>query len=570
MNGGTAEGAPAGACAPPLPDALCMHGPPAHARTHAGARSARLHVAAFAHGAATARGPYPRGHPSDDTYERVLRYPNGSERRIRYPLPAAPEPGAPPEDVTDGCWGDTCWVPRAQWMGMFDAAAEGSAGVAPPPAAGVPPPQQRQSAAPSPSPAETEVRRQAAGMVQLPCKGAPCRCRCMLCSFGRAGAHAAAPSTSRPPQPAQQLPASPMELLRYLNSPEYQAAQDQLWQRVRGSYEVRAGAGARLPASRRALQGLTPLQRLASAATAAWVAWRALQGFHIALPAAQVLDGVPWVAPRPLYLLATEQRGGAPSAAAAAAAAARFGGDFAPGQTYTLRTRVARADTGDELSMVLKRRQADGSALIRCSEMKARVVGAGQRLWVGALGGGQRPRLQRALATGGVSERCWPPCLLPAEPCSRSSALALPQDGVVAFESEADAERYGQQLEAEGVAEVRRRCCGLGSAGRVLQRRRGVGRSLSPSALAPNRNPHCLNTQSRWASLAATPTNCSAPPRTARLWWCCCAAASASCPNPTSWPPRCARRAATTPAPPSRSSTDGAAACSAAAADAAP
>lgn len=80
----------------------------------------------------------------------------------------------------------------------------------------------------------------------------------------------------------------------------------------------------------------------------------------------QVLDAVPWVAPRPLYLLATEQQE-QPSASAAAAAAVRFGADAAPGQTYTLRTRVAKDDMEDELSrLVLRRRAADGSPLIRC------------------------------------------------------------------------------------------------------------------------------------------------------------------------------------------------------------
>lgn len=31
-----------------------------------------------------------------------------------------------------------------------------------------------------------------------------------------------------------------MELLRFLTSPEHQRSQEELWQRVRGSYEVRA------------------------------------------------------------------------------------------------------------------------------------------------------------------------------------------------------------------------------------------------------------------------------------------------------------------------------------------
>jgi hypothetical protein len=101
-----------------------------------------------------------------------------------------------------------------------------------------------------------------------------------------------------------------------------------------------------------------------------------------------VLEGCPWLLPKPLYLLAAPQ----PPAAAASRS-----GEPAPGLTYSLRTRVAQADAEDELSWVLGRRAADGSPLIRCSEMR---------------------------------------------------------DGVVAFEDEADAERYGQMLEAEGAAEV--------------------------------------------------------------------------------------------------------------------
>jgi hypothetical protein len=104
--------------------------------------------------------------------------------------------------------------------------------------------------------------------------------------------------------------------------------------------------------------------------------------------ALQVLEGCPWLVPKPLFLLAAPQP---------AAAAASRGGEPAPGLTYSLRTRVAQADAEDELSRVLGRRAADGSPLIRCSQMR---------------------------------------------------------DGVVAFEDEADAERYGQMLEADGAAEV--------------------------------------------------------------------------------------------------------------------
>lgn len=97
------------------------------------------------------------------------------------------------------------------------------------------------------------------------------------------------------------------------------------------------------------------------------------------LAVTQVLDAVPWVAPRPLYLLATEQRE-QPSASAAAAAAVRFGADAAPGQTYTLRTRVAQDGMEDELSrLVLRRRAADGSNLIRCRCAKGWVCRLGAR-----------------------------------------------------------------------------------------------------------------------------------------------------------------------------------------------
>lgn len=93
----------------------------------------------------------------------------------------------------------------------------------------------------------------------------------------------------------------------------------------------------------------------------------------------QVLEGCPWVGPKPVYVLALEQ----PASET--------------GLTYTLRTRVARQEMEDELSRVLGRRRADGSGLIHCSEMR---------------------------------------------------------DGVVTFEDDADAERFGQLLEADGLGEV--------------------------------------------------------------------------------------------------------------------
>lgn len=265
----------------------------AAARRPRARRTAALRVAAFAQSAGSCWRGAEAG-AAGEVYERVLRYPDGKERRIRYPAPPAQDPRF--EDLTDGCWADTCWEPRAAWCGLW----------APPSNAG--------SNATSP-PAPT-------------------------------GSAATTPAAFAPDKPKEaerpRMPSSPMELLRYLNSPEHQAAQREQWARVRGSYEV--------------------------------------------------LDQVPWVAPKPLYLLAVEQP---PSASRRRSS--RAADEPQAGLSYSLRTRVAQADAEDELSRVLRRRAPDGGPLIRCSEIK---------------------------------------------------------DGVVAFEEEADAERYGQMLEAEGAAEV--------------------------------------------------------------------------------------------------------------------
>ena len=138
-----------------------------------------------------------------------------------------------------------------------------------------------------------------------------------------------------PQPPEEAVPASPLELLRRMASAEGRAAAAAAQARVRTSYKV--------------------------------------------------LEGCPWVAPRPLYVLASEQQH----------APGGIGGEGAPGLAYSMRTRMARRDTGDELSQLLRRRRPDGMPLISCSEMR---------------------------------------------------------DGVVAFEDDADAERFAQALEVDGLA----------------------------------------------------------------------------------------------------------------------
>lgn len=202
-----------------------------------------------------------------NTHERILRYPDGKERRILYPVVDEKESC---EEFCDTCFDET-WEIDHPW----DIPAFG-------PSASLEP-----------------------------------------------TAYAITDATRTAPRKVSELPSSPAELLRYLTSDDYKRAQQEMWDRVRSSY--------------------------------------------------QIMHGCPWVAPKPLYVLAARQRASD------------------AGMTYTLRTRISRKEAEDELSRVLKRTRADGSALIRVEQLV---------------------------------------------------------DGVVAFEDEANAARFAALLEAEGVDTV--------------------------------------------------------------------------------------------------------------------
>lgn len=189
-------------------------------------------VSCFAHTASNSR---------HGTYERVLRYPDGHERRIRYPAPVLDEESV---DVH----GET-WESLNYWTALA-----------------------------------TKKRRPE--------------------SSKAAGSEVAEDKDLR--VDSDLIPDSPLQLLRYMTSEKYNRTQKELWKQVQGSY--------------------------------------------------QVLEGSPWVAPRPLYVLATQQA------------------DREEGLTYTLRTRVDRQDMEDELTRVLGRRRPDGSAVIRCSEIRDGVI----------------------------------------------------------------------------------------------------------------------------------------------------------------------------------------------------
>lgn len=205
------------ACGMPAcsPGSLSPPPPPADTPPTGRRRPSRLRVDAFAQGCAPA-GRAPRQNP-DGTYERVLRwgqwqmaavaavsasgpaiagdpsmhaqprwlpasqpklptcspsssalhplrhrYPNGQERRIRYPLP--PPDDLRREDLTDGCWGDSCWEPRAAWLGL--AAGGGEAGAA------------RGTAAPAEAPADfVSPQNPPAEVRTCTCMHATCRRR---------------------------------------------------------------------------------------------------------------------------------------------------------------------------------------------------------------------------------------------------------------------------------------------------------------------------------------------------------------------------------------------------------
>lgn len=121
------------------------------------------------------------GRPSGATYERILRYPDGRERRIRYPVPS--------EDATL-CGGDE-WETRNAWKAARARTTSQLPSRPTPPQPAAP----RKPAAPPPPP-------------------------------------------DRPPE---SIPDSPLALLRFLTSDAHKEAQRREWEEVKGSYEILQG-----------------------------------------------------------------------------------------------------------------------------------------------------------------------------------------------------------------------------------------------------------------------------------------------------------------------------------------
>ena len=285
-------------------------------------------------------GPYPHG-SDDGTYERVLRYTTGEERRIRYPLPPAERVAS--EDLTDGCWGDTCWVPREQWSnwGGSGGAGSGGAAIAPSPTLAA-----RGAAAPGtflpqqPPPAQVRTGIHAAAWAvrckvcwqpsRGPLEASPAA---MHCCAPTAPVQSVTPPTLASPPPPSACSLSATSCL----PPPWSSCATSTPQST--SRHKRSSGSECAGVTRCALGGREGVQ-LAVLTVGMEPAGAALQRCPLPLCrpislldciphflslalrplALQVLEGCPWLLPKPLYLLA------APQPPAAAASRARSGG----------------------------------------------------------------------------------------------------------------------------------------------------------------------------------------------------------------------------------------------------
>jgi len=151
-------------------------------------------VKAFAYSYAESCGPHFR-----ETYERILRYPDGRERRIRYPVPS--EDGCSVNGSLDSCGTVEEWEThnayKAARGGLTTTTSQVVTPVNPQEPDFPPPPPEQDSSEPG----------------------------------------ANAPTTA----PSAPFPDSPLALLRYLNSDAHRESQRKEWEEVQNSYEILQG-----------------------------------------------------------------------------------------------------------------------------------------------------------------------------------------------------------------------------------------------------------------------------------------------------------------------------------------
>jgi hypothetical protein len=180
------------------------------ARQHYSSASNRTRIVppvkAFAYSYTESCGPH-----SKETYERVLRYPDGRERRIRYPVPS--DDGSTVNASLDSCGVVEEWETR----NAYKAASKG-----------------KTMSTTATSQIVTPVNPQEPGFSPTPPSEQDQSDELLL--------PAAPPAIS--PEP---FPDSPLALLRYLNSDAHKESQKQEWEEVKNSFEILQGCPWPLP-----------------------------------------------------------------------------------------------------------------------------------------------------------------------------------------------------------------------------------------------------------------------------------------------------------------------------------
>ena len=202
--------------------------------------------------------------PSMTAYERVLRYPDGRERRIRYPVPREEENGS---CMDSGDLHETLnvWKSRGHSPGSLNSRNMTNS-------------------------SSEDIVNMLKGSSKHP--------------FTETGSSKVGLGTGKD---ETELPDSPLALLRLLTSPEYKEAQNKMIEDVRNSYDI--------------------------------------------------LNGAPWPAPRPLFLLATVQP------------------NREEWMTHTLRTHIPRKDLENELNLLFRKKDNSSSdPIISCGEVVDGVI----------------------------------------------------------------------------------------------------------------------------------------------------------------------------------------------------
>jgi hypothetical protein len=176
-----------------------------------------------------------------------------------------------------------------------------------------------------------------------------------------------------------------------------------------------------------------------------------------------VLSGCPWLVPRLVFVLTSQQ----------------WGWQAADGiqSTYTLRTKVVREGAADAIAQV----GVAAGAVIAANQC-ARFVREQTPAQSGTTNGSLHHHLEQAGTQWTQCAGCCPHCcaciqLLNKQHLAAALEVSEMRDGLVVFESAEDADRFASMLEEEGHSQASARACGGHQApGRLTH---GVARGFS-------------------------------------------------------------------------------------------